>query len=75
MTCLLGQISSCLNLARRVFIWDFVIFNRDVFGAFAAAAMAADKRANSKAFSTVLKPSLLATKLCPNGWTGARRSV
>ena len=35
------------------FVWDYLIFYRDVFGAFAAnPAAAADKRANSKAFST-----------------------
>ena len=34
------------------FVWDYLIFYRDVFGAFAADLAAADKRANSKAFST-----------------------
>ena len=64
-----------MNLARRVFIWDFVIFNRDVFGAFAAAAMAADKRANSKAFSTAETVVAPRYQTLSEWMDGARRSV
>ena len=57
-----------VSLARA--LWDF-IFYRDVFGAFAAAA--ADKRANSKAFSTA--ETVASRYQTLPEWMGERRGI